>query len=57
MAAWAVVCTLTAVTHNYTGLVLCRFFLGVAEAPFWPGLLYLLNVSALYVVAPHGDLD
>ena len=45
MAAWAVVCTLTAVTHNYTGLLLTRFFLGVAEAPFWPGLLYLLNVS------------
>ena len=45
MAAWAIVSTLTAVTHNYTGLLLTRFFLGIAEAPFYPGCLYLLNVS------------
>jgi MFS family permease len=29
---------------NYTGLVLVRFFLGVAEAPFYPGALYLLSI-------------
>lgn len=51
MAAWAVVSTLTAITHNYTGLLLCRFFLGVAEAPFWPGCLYLLNVRfSLHII-------
>lgn len=34
MMAWAVVSACTALTHNYTGLVLVRFFLGVAEAPY-----------------------
>lgn len=33
MALWGVVSGLTAVTQNYVGLVLVRFFLGVAEAP------------------------
>jgi len=44
MAAWATVATLTACVHNYTGLVLVRFFLGVVEAPFYPGALYLLSI-------------
>ncbi|PVH77347.1 MFS general substrate transporter [Cadophora sp. DSE1049] len=43
MALWAVVSALTAVCTNYTGLVLCRFFLGVTEAPFYPGALYILS--------------
>jgi MFS family permease len=43
MAAWAVVAACTALVKNYTGLVLVRFFLGVAEAPFYPGALYLLS--------------
>lgn len=29
--------------HNYPGLVLQRFFLGVVAAPCWPGTLYLLT--------------
>jgi hypothetical protein len=33
MMAWAVVSALTATVHNYTGLLLVRFFLGVVEAP------------------------
>ncbi|KAH8653245.1 major facilitator superfamily domain-containing protein [Tricladium varicosporioides] len=44
MAAWAVISALTAVVKNYTGLVMVRFFLGVAEAPFYPGALYLLGI-------------
>ena len=28
MSVWAIVSALTAVSHNYTGLVLARFFLG-----------------------------
>jgi hypothetical protein len=36
MAVWAIVSTLTGITHNYTGLVLTRFFLGVTEAPYYP---------------------
>ncbi|GJD03147.1 major facilitator superfamily transporter [Colletotrichum higginsianum] len=44
MAAWAVVSALTAVVHDYTGLVLARFFLGVVEAPYYPGALYILSI-------------
>ncbi|KAJ4319521.1 hypothetical protein N0V94_003856 [Neodidymelliopsis sp. IMI 364377] len=44
MMAWAVVSACTALTHNYTGLVVVRFFLGIAEAPYYPGALYLLSL-------------
>lgn len=30
----------TALVQNYAGLVICRFFLGVTEAPFYPGATY-----------------
>lgn len=46
MMAWAVVSSLTAVVRNYTGALLTRFFLGVVEAPYYPGALYTL--SAFY---------
>jgi MFS family permease len=42
MAVWAVISGLTAVSQNYTGLLLTRFFLGVTEAPYYPGALYIL---------------
>lgn len=44
MALWAVVSALTAVVNNYTGLVLVRFFLGLTEAPYYPGAVYLLSI-------------
>jgi MFS family permease len=44
MAAWAVVSACTATVHNYAGLVTVRFLLGVTEAPFYPGALYLLSI-------------
>ncbi|RGP81386.1 tartrate transporter [Fusarium longipes] len=44
MALWAVVSTLTAVCHDFKGLVPTRFFLGVTEAPFYPGALYVLSI-------------
>jgi len=44
MALWAVVSALTAVSRNFTGLLLTRFFLGVTEAPYYPGALYLLSI-------------
>lgn len=43
MMAWAVVSACTALAHSYTGLVVVRFFLGVTEAPFYPGALYMLS--------------
>ncbi|KAH7121310.1 major facilitator superfamily domain-containing protein [Dendryphion nanum] len=44
MMAWATVATLAAVVKNYTGLVAVRFFLGIVEAPFYPGALYILSL-------------
>ncbi|KAH7069338.1 major facilitator superfamily domain-containing protein [Paraphoma chrysanthemicola] len=43
MAVWAIVSALTALATNYHGLLLTRFFLGVTEAPYYPGALYLLS--------------
>jgi MFS family permease len=44
MMLWAVVSALTAVSKNFTGLLLTRFFLGVTEAPYYPGAVYLLSI-------------
>ncbi|KAL3461055.1 major facilitator superfamily domain-containing protein [Aspergillus heterothallicus] len=44
MCLWAVVSTLTGICHDFKGLVLTRFFLGVTEAPFYPGALYMLSI-------------
>jgi MFS family permease len=44
MMAWAVVATLTALAKNYVDLVIVRFFLGIVEAPFYPGALYILSL-------------
>lgn len=44
MSTWAVVSAATAATQNYTGMVLCRFFIGVVEAPYYPGALLFLGM-------------
>ncbi|KAF4971967.1 hypothetical protein FZEAL_9705 [Fusarium zealandicum] len=44
MMLWAVVSALTAVSKDYTGLLLTRFFLGLTEAPYYPGAVYLLSI-------------
>ncbi|WAO94601.1 MFS domain-containing protein [Fusarium falciforme] len=44
MALWAVISTLTAIAKDFKGLLLTRFFLGVVEAPFYPGALYMLSM-------------
>ncbi|KAM0323837.1 hypothetical protein ACHAQA_008415 [Verticillium albo-atrum] len=44
MMTWAVVSACTALVHNYAGLVAVRFFLGITEAPFYPGALYMLSI-------------
>ena len=43
MMAWAIISGLTAVVHNYRGIILARFFLGIVEAPYYPGALYMLS--------------
>ncbi|KAI5212293.1 major facilitator superfamily transporter [Aureobasidium subglaciale] len=44
MALWAIVSGLTAVCHDFVGLLLVRFFLGVTEAPYYPGAVYILTI-------------
>lgn len=43
VATWGVISACTAATHNATGAILCRFFLGCIEAAFFPGCLYYLS--------------
>lgn len=44
MMLWATVSALTAVAKDFTGLLLTRFFLGLTEAPYYPGAVYLLSL-------------
>lgn len=44
MSLWAVVSALTALSKDFKGLLLTRFFLGVVEAPYYPGALYILGI-------------
>lgn len=44
MALWAVVSALTALSKDFKGLLLTRFFLGITEAPYYPGALYILSI-------------
>ncbi|EIW77869.1 MFS general substrate transporter [Coniophora puteana RWD-64-598 SS2] len=42
IAMWGIVATLQGVVHNYSGLLACRFFLGLCEGGLFPGItLYL----------------
>lgn len=41
---WAVISACTALVRNFSGLVACRFFLGFVEAPYYPGVLYILSI-------------
>ncbi|KAJ9666158.1 hypothetical protein H2201_003837 [Coniosporium apollinis] len=43
VCVWSCISAATAGVHNYRGLVAVRFFLGIAEAPFFPGAFYLLS--------------
>ncbi|KFA60377.1 hypothetical protein S40285_08848 [Stachybotrys chlorohalonatus IBT 40285] len=44
MMLWAVVSALTAVSKDFIGLLLTRFFLGLTEAPYYPGAVYVLSL-------------
>ncbi|KAG1729529.1 major facilitator superfamily domain-containing protein [Suillus paluster] len=43
MVAWGVISVLTGITKNYTAAFVTRFFLGFVEAPFTPGVLFLIS--------------
>ena len=46
MALWAIVSGLSAASHNYIGLLLTRFFLGITEAPYVPTAATKLLVTS-----------
>lgn len=43
VALWGVISASTAAADNFSHLVVIRFFLGLAEAPYFPGVLFLLS--------------
>ncbi|TFK51136.1 MFS general substrate transporter [Heliocybe sulcata] len=40
---WGLTSALTGVTHNFAGILCCRVFIGLPEAAFYPGSMYLLS--------------
>lgn len=43
MMLWSVLSICTAFAKNFTGLLMTRFFLGVVEAPYYPGALLIIS--------------
>ncbi|KAF9894713.1 hypothetical protein FE257_006603 [Aspergillus nanangensis] len=43
MMAWAIISTLTCIVKDYHGMLVCRLLLGVVEAPFYPGALFMIS--------------
>ncbi|KAI1399129.1 putative MFS transporter [Hypoxylon fuscum] len=43
MTIWGIISAAQAATHSFASLVVCRFFLGFAEAPFFPGAIFLMS--------------
>ncbi|KAF8511271.1 major facilitator superfamily domain-containing protein [Hysterangium stoloniferum] len=43
VVVWGIASVLIGVTNNFTGIMICRAFLGVAEAAFLPGGVYILS--------------
>ncbi|KAH7305314.1 high-affinity nicotinic acid transporter [Stachybotrys elegans] len=43
MVTWGIISMCQGATSNYAGILACRFFLGAAEAGFYPGVLYHLS--------------
>ncbi|KAH7115130.1 major facilitator superfamily domain-containing protein [Dendryphion nanum] len=43
MLTWGIISMCQGATNSYSGILACRFFLGAAEAGFYPGVLYHLS--------------
>ncbi|KIY50207.1 MFS general substrate transporter [Fistulina hepatica ATCC 64428] len=43
LTCWGIITTLQGVVHNYSGLLACRFFLGLCEGGVFPGLVLYLS--------------
>lgn len=44
MMLWAIISAATALSKDFVGLMLTRFFLGVTEVAFYPGAVYIISV-------------
>ncbi|KAF5024482.1 hypothetical protein F66182_3422 [Fusarium sp. NRRL 66182] len=42
--AWSIVSLLTFLANDYSSMVALRFVLGVTEAPFYPGAIYIISM-------------
>ncbi|KAJ4317447.1 hypothetical protein N0V84_007355 [Fusarium piperis] len=42
--AWSVLSLLTYKANSYESMLVCRFLLGITEAPFYPGALYMISM-------------
>ncbi|KAL2760303.1 hypothetical protein ACRALDRAFT_1078926 [Sodiomyces alcalophilus JCM 7366] len=42
--AWSIVSLLTYLADDYGSMMACRFLLGITEAPFYPGALYVISL-------------
>jgi MFS family permease len=40
---WGVTSALTGITKNFAGIIACRVFIGLPEAAFYPGAIYVLS--------------
>ncbi|KAI8941638.1 hypothetical protein NX059_002851 [Plenodomus lindquistii] len=43
MLAWAIVSIFPILAKDYHGMFACRFVLGIVEAPFYPGAIYMIS--------------
>ncbi|KAK9785531.1 putative Major facilitator superfamily domain-containing protein [Seiridium cardinale] len=43
MTIWGTIAASQAAVHSFGALIACRFFLGFAEAPFFPGAVFLMS--------------
>ncbi|KAI1660022.1 MFS transporter [Daldinia decipiens] len=44
MTAWSITTLCTFLVHDYTTMLIARLVLGFVEAPFYPGMLYMLSM-------------
>ena len=44
MVSWAIIMTCMGLVHNFSGLMACRVFLGIAEGGLFPGVNYYITL-------------
>ncbi|KAK5094097.1 hypothetical protein LTS08_008726 [Lithohypha guttulata] len=44
LGLWGIVSMLTFLAKDYHGMLVCRFLLGITEAPFYPGAIFVISL-------------